>query len=102
MPESQSLKYTKQEQVKLTNFNFSVDFEKTDKLSSEVVSILKSNLIILSPHSKALGFSELLEEIFDLCYERLEEFEFHDKIFKIELKILIQQVYLKIQNYLNG
>ena len=86
---------------KITDLEFCVAFEKRGKLNSEVTDILESNLILLSPHEKSFGFSDLIEEIFDLCGMQLEDAEFHDKNSEIEFKNSIEKIYFQIQNYLN-
>jgi len=75
--------------------------KKRGKLNSEVIDILESNLILLSPHKKSFGFSDLIEETFDLCGMQLEDAEFYDKNSKIEFKNSIEKIYFQIQNYLN-
>lgn len=52
---------------KIQTFEFCISFENTGKLTSDIIDILESNLIILSPNEKSLGFSDLLEEVFDTC-----------------------------------
>lgn len=63
---------------KIKYFEFCIDFETRGKLTSEATKMLESNSILLSPHEKSFGFSNLLEEIFDLCDTQLEQAqEFH-------------------------
>ena len=88
--------------------NFCITFENTGKLTSDILDILESNLIILSPNKKALGFVDLLEEIFDACYAYLEDvrdYEFYIKNdmqkYDMEFKNSIEEIYLKIQSFLN-
>ena len=50
---------------KIQTFEFSINFEKSGKLTSDIIDILESNYIILSPNEKSLGFSYLLEEFFE-------------------------------------
>jgi hypothetical protein len=84
-------------------FEFCITFEKTGKLTGDITDILESNLILLLPHEKSFGFSDLLEEIFDLCSTYLEgaEFQDHDKNSEVEFKNSIEEIYFQIQNYLN-
>ena len=49
---------------KIQTFEVCRSFKNTDKLSSNILDILESNLIILSPNEKSFGFSDLLEKIF--------------------------------------
>ena len=86
---------------KMKAFEFCITFEKTGKLTGDIIDILESNLILLSPDEKSFGFSDLLEEIFDLCSTHLEDTEFHDKNSEVEFKNSIEEIYFQIQNYLN-
>jgi hypothetical protein len=88
---------------KLKYLEFCVAFEKRGQLNSEARRILESNLILFSPHQKSFGFSDLLEEIFDLCSMQLEDAESYDydKNSEIEFKNRIEETYFQIQNYLN-
>ena len=77
-------------------------FYKRDVLNSEVVDMLKSSFILLSPHKKSLDFSKLTDEILEACYgydpdpESLEIREREKK----EFRDLVQTIYLQIQNLL--
>ena len=87
---------------KIQTFEFCISFENTGKLTSDILDILESNLIILSPNEKSLGFSDLLEEVFDTCEVYLqEEPEFRDKNSEVEVKNSVEEIFLKIQKYLN-
>ena len=89
---------------KIKDLEFCVALEKRGKLNSDVTDILESNLILLSPHEKSFGFSDLLEEICDLCgmqLENAEDAEFHDKNSEIEFKNSIEKIYFQIQKYLD-
>ena len=89
---------------KIQTFEFCISFENTEKLTSDILDILESNLIILSPNEKSLGFSDLLEEVFDTCQaylQYLEDAEFHDENFEVEIKNSVEEIFLKIQKYLN-
>jgi hypothetical protein len=55
---------------KIDIYEFCSTFCERGLLSSEVVGILKSNWILLSPHENPLKFSDLLDEIFDYCEVR--------------------------------
>ena len=52
---------------KIQTFEFCISFENTRKLTSDILDILESNLIILLLNKKSLGFSDLLEKVFDTC-----------------------------------
>jgi hypothetical protein len=82
-------------------FEFCISFEKTGKLTSDIIDILESNLIILSPDEKSFGFSNLLEEVFDICSAYLQDAEFRDETSEVEFKNSIEEIYFQIQNYLN-
>ena len=94
---------------KIQTFEFCISFENTGKLTSDIIDILESNLIILSPDEKSLGFSDLLEEVFDLCQDYFQDLEFLDanpnseefEKSKIEFNNSLGKIYLKIQNFLN-
>jgi len=73
----------------------------TDQLTSDIIDILESNLIILSPNEKSLGFSDLLEEVFDTCEAYLQDTEFRDQNSEVEFNNSVEEIYLKIQNFLN-
>jgi hypothetical protein len=87
---------------------FCLAFENTGKLTSDIINILESNLIILSPDEKSLGFSDLLEEVFDLYQDYFQDLEFLDanpnpeefEKSKIEFNNSVGKIYLKIQNFL--
>ena len=86
---------------KIQTFEFCISFENTGKLTSDILDILESNLIILSPNEKSLGFSDLLEEVFDICEGYLQDAEFRDKNSEVEFKNSVEEIFLKIQKYLN-
>ena len=86
---------------KIKIVEFCVSFEQAGKLTSDIIDILESNLIILSPNEKSLGFSDLLEEVFDTCQGYLLDAEFRDENSEVEFKNYIEEIFLKIQKYLN-
>ena len=86
---------------KIQTFEFCISFENTGKLTSDILDILESNLIILSPNEKSLGFSDLLEEVFDTCEAYLQDAEFRDENSEVEVKNSVEEIFLKIQKYLN-
>ena len=86
---------------KIQTFEFCISFENTGKLTSDIIDILESNLIILSPNEKSLGFSDLLEEVFDTCQAYLQDAEFRDENSEVEFKNSVEEIYLKIQKFLN-
>lgn len=86
---------------KIKTFDFCITFEDTGKLTSDIIDILESNLIILSPNEKSLGFSDLLEEVFASCRSYLEDAEFRDENSEVEFKNYVEELYCKIQNFLN-
>ena len=85
---------------KIHTFEFCINFENTGKLTSDIVDILESNLILLSPNKKSLDFSDLLEEVFDTCEAYLQDAEFRNENSEVEFKNSIEEIYLKIQNLL--
>ena len=78
-----------------------ISFENTRKLTSDILDILESNLIILSPNEKSLSFSDLLEEVFDTCKAYLQDAEFRDENSEVEFKNSVEEIFFKIQKYLN-
>ena len=89
---------------KINTFGFCLAFENTGKLTSDIIHIFESNFIILSPDKKALHFSNLLEEVFDLCQDYFQDLEFLDanpnpeefEKSKIESNNSVGKIYLKI------
>jgi hypothetical protein len=63
---------------KINTFEFRLAFENTSKLTSDIIDIFESNFIILSPDQKVWDFSNLLEEVFDLCQDYFQDLEFLD------------------------
>ena len=86
---------------KIQTFEFCISFENTGKLTSDILDILEFNLIILSPNEKSLSFSDLLEEVFDTCKDYLQDAEFRDENSEVEFKNSVEEIFLKIQKYLN-
>lgn len=86
---------------KIKTFDFCISFENTGKLTSDILDILESNLIILSPNEKSLGFSDLLEEVFDTCEGYFQEAECRDENSEVKFKNSVEAIFLKIQKYLN-
>lgn len=82
---------------KIKIFEFCISFKNTSKLTSD---ILEFNLIILSPNEKLLGFSILLKEVFDIYEVYLQDLKFCDENSEVEFKNSIEEIYLKIQNFL--
>lgn len=86
---------------KIQTFEFCISFENTSTLTSDIIDILESNLIILSLNEKSLGFSDLLKEVFDTSEAYLQDAEFRNENSKVEFKNSVEEIYLKIQNFLN-
>ena len=89
---------------KIETFEFCISFEDAGKLTADIIDMLESNLIILSPDEKSLGFADLLEEVFDTCETYLQyepEFRYENYEVEGEVKDSIEEIYLKIQKYLN-
>jgi len=85
---------------KLQTFDFCLSFDNTGRVTSDILDILESNLILLAPNDVSLGFSDLLEEIFDACEAYLQDPEFRDENSDVELKNSVEESYFKIQNFL--
>ena len=89
---------------KIQTFEFCLSFEQTGQLTADIIDMLESNLITLSPNEKSLGFADLLEEVFDTCENYLQyEPEFRYENYEVEGKVKdsVEEIYLKIQKYLN-
>ena len=89
---------------KIRTFEFCLSVEETGQLISDIIDMLESNLIILLPTEKSLGFADLLEEVFDTCEGYLQEepeFRHGNSEVEIEVKDSVEKIYLKIQKYLN-
>ena len=90
---------------KINTSEFCLVFKKIGKLTSDIIDIFESNFIILSPDEKVLDFSNLLEEIFDLCQDYFQDLEFLNanpsseefEKSKIEFNTSLENIYLKIQ-----
>jgi hypothetical protein len=79
--------------------DFCNQFCERAELNDNTVDFLKSNLILLSLNQEALDFSELLEEIFDVCELRPEE-AIKSNCLENNLLNLFEKSFFKIQNYL--
>ena len=79
---------------KIQTFEFCISFENTGKLTSDILDILESNLIILSPNEKSLVFSDLLEEVFDIYKTP----NFVMKTLKLSLRIPLKKFFLKFKS----
>lgn len=71
---------------KIQTFEFCISFKNDGKLTSDIINILESNLIILLPNEKSLGFSDLLEEVFNTCEGYLQDAKFRDENSEVEFK----------------
>lgn len=85
---------------KMKPFEFCISFENTGLLTSDIIHLLESNFIILSPNEKLLGFSDLIEEAFSHCKSYLQDVEFRDKDDEVEFKNFVEEFYLKFQEIL--
>lgn len=99
------------EEGRITTFEFCSAFQNIGNLTSDIIDIFELNFVILSPTEKALKFSDLLDEIFDLCLDYFQESEFFNndpnqnpqefQKYKTEFKNSIQEIHLKIFEFLN-
>lgn len=76
---------------KSKTFEFNITFEKIGKLTSKIIDIFESNLMIITS-SKSFGFSNLLEEVFDICNTTLQEPEFHDVNLEVKFKNSTEEI----------
>lgn len=73
--------------------DFLHQFLERDSLNDETLSILESNLILLSPHLESLNFAELIENI----YWTGENFEGDQENAENIFKNCIEKDFLEIQ-----
>ena len=89
---------------KIDSFNFIMKFEERYDSIEKVADLLKSNQVLLSPDKNSLNFEDLLSKIDDCCKAYSDDPEpFRNKfeIGDVEFRISIEEIYLKIQNFLN-
>ncbi len=91
---------------KINSFKFYSEFKERNELNGEIFDSLETNFLLLSPHEKSKEFSGFIIEIMDFCYSYSEVFEsdiFVEKFdsYDLEFRNSMQQIYLKIQNFLN-
>lgn len=89
---------------KISTSEFFYKFYQKSKINNEVLDLLESKLVLLSPHEKSLDFSDLINEILDYC----ESFNNDSNSFTENYDLLdnqfrdsMENFYLKIQNYLD-
>lgn len=91
---------------KINSFQFYLEFRERNALNSEVFDSLRANFFILSPTEKSKGFAHFICEIMNLCYGYCEvvesylpkeEVDFYD----LEFRNSVENIYLKIKNFLN-
>ena len=85
---------------KIQDFEFCFAFEERGLLISDISDILKSNLILLSPHEKSNRFSNFVSLTIDICKSYIEDAEDNDEDSKIKFENLIEEIYLQIQKIL--
>jgi hypothetical protein len=74
-------------------------FCERGSLNTDVANLLQYNLILLSPHEKSLGFSELLQEIFLEC-QRFKSQYLNGDDSRDELRNSVEKSFVKIKKYL--
>lgn len=84
----------------IKDLEFCFNFDERGKKTDNVREILESNFILLSPHEKSLGFSDLIEEIFDICSTYIEDAEFRDKNSELEFRSSIEKAYSQLKQFL--
>lgn len=85
---------------KIQDSEFCFAFEERALLISDISDILKSNLILLSPHKKSNHFSSFVSVTIDICKSYIENADDNDEDSKIEFENLIEEIYLQIQEIL--
>lgn len=90
---------------KITPEKFFYKFSEKIRGNGEVLNLLESKLVLLSPHKKSLDFSDFVEEILDYCESFnddepsdsfIESYDLLDK----EFRDSIEKIYFKIQKFL--
>ena len=89
---------------KISTSEFFYKFDQKSKINSEVLDLLESKLVLLSPHEKSLDFSDLINEILDYCESFnndsdsfTENYDSLDNQFRNSM----ENFYLKMQKYLD-
>lgn len=77
---------------KIQDFEFCFAFEDRGLLISDISDILKSNLILLSPHEKSNHFSSFVSVTIDICKSYIENADDNDEDSKIEFENLIEEI----------
>lgn len=90
----------------ITSFKFYLEFKERNYLNGEVFDSLKTNFLLLSPHEKENEFFNFIIEIMNLCYSYSEVFESYFPkeqmdSYELEFRNSIEEIYLKIQKFLN-
>ena len=88
---------------KSDSFNFRIRFCERYESIEKVAELLKSNRVLLSPDKNSLNFGDLLSKIDHYCKaysDDPEPFRNEFEIGDVEFRILIEKIYLKIQNFL--
>jgi hypothetical protein len=91
---------------KINSFTFYIKFKERSNLNSDTLDFLEENLLLLSPDEKAMVFADLICEILDLSYSYCEVFEepLSDErydTYSLKFRNSMEEIYLKIQNYLD-
>lgn len=75
--------------------DFLHQFLERDSLNDETLSILESNLILLSPHLESLNFAELIENIYWAGENigQAKTLKVIKKMRKISLKIALKKIF---------
>jgi hypothetical protein len=83
---------------KIQDFEFCFAFEERGLLMTDILDILESNLILLSPHEKSNHFSSFVSGTIDVCRSYIENAEDNDEDSKIEFENSIEEIYLQLQS----
>ena len=89
---------------KISTSEFFYKFYQKSKINSEVLDLLESKLVLLSPHEKSLDFSDLINEILDYCESfnnDSDSFTENYDLLDNQFRDSMENFYLKIQNYLD-
>ena len=90
---------------KITSGEFFSKFHQKSIENSEVVDILESKFILLSPHEKSLDFSDFIEEIVDYCESLNNDPDFLGEDYDLsdndnEFSDSIKEIYIRLKKFL--
>jgi hypothetical protein len=84
---------------------FFTKFDEKNSTNIERCKTLESTLIFPSPHEKALGFADFLQEIMDYCESLTDEFDSLEESYELydnnnDFRDSIEEIYLRLKKFL--